>query len=342
MRKLAPEEKKILIVRFSSLGDILLATPLIRCLRQSFPQAVIDFAIREKFSELLKNNPHLNEILILREPADYRCLQELSRKVHNRNYSDIIDLQSNFRSFYLTLGTGVNIYRGSPPRIKRTFLIWWKVNLLHNALPVPLRYLSAVAKLGVKDDGHGLEFFISEEFEAEAQKVWKELKLFDKRVGSIAPGAKWFTKCWGAKKYIELGTLLLKDKCDKLLILGSSEEKLLCEEVSQGIGTSTIDISGKTDLVLAGALIKKCQFFIGNDSGLSHLASAVETPVVVIFGPTVKEFGFYPFRSKSVVVEKEISCRPCSHIGSKYCPEKHFNCMNSITVEQVLSALEKL
>jgi len=333
---------KILIIRLSSFGDILLASPLIRWTRRRFPDSNIDFAVRERFSDLVVTNPHLNQVRTLKEPADFSCLKELASEIFAQHYDLIIDIHSNFRSWYLCSLSKAKIYRWNLPRFRRWLLIKFKKNFLHGYPPVPLRYLSAVDELGVKDDGEGLEFQIKDKILDEVDKLWKEKNLSGKKIAVISPGAKWFTKRWIPEKFASLGKALLKKYCDILIFVGSSDEYELCHEICKEIGGDTINLAGKTDFHAAGEIIRRCNIFIGNDSGLGHFASAVGTPAVILFGPTVKEFGFFPFRSKSTVIEKDIYCRPCSHIGSDKCPERHFKCMNEIEIDDVLRAAESL
>lgn len=333
---------RILIIRFSSFGDILLATPLIRQMRSKFPAAVIEFVVREKFAGILAGNPHLNKLHVLKEPADLHILKGLSDNINDAGYDYIVDIQTNFRSKYLCKRSKAKIYQWNLPRFRRWFLVKWKWNLLENYPPVPIRYLSAVEELGVKDDGAGLEYYYSDEAKLKIDVFWNEKGLKDAKVAVLAPGAKWFTKRWGVEKFIETGKKLLNSGFKSLFVLGSGEEESFCHRVCNGIGGDCYNFAGKTDFDEAASIIERCSVFIGNDSGLGHLAAAVKTPSVVIFGSTVKEFGFFPFRNRSIVLEKDIDCRPCSHIGRNSCPKKHFRCMEDIQVDECIDAVRKL
>lgn len=324
------------------MGDILLATPLIRWMRKRFPQAQIDFAVRERFRGLLQGNPQINNLRVLSEPADFNKLSKFTREIRRLNYDAAIDIHTNLRSRFLCSRIKAELFRWKPPRLKRWLLVNWKKNLLCDYPPVPLRYLSAVEDLGVKDDRGGLEFFIPLEAEERCREILRSEELEDKVIIAIAPGAKWFTKRWSAERFTQIGRKLVGGHCDALLFMGGEDEFELCHTICGDIKGKTLNLAGKTDFGLAGAVMEKCAAFIGNDSGLSHLAAAVKVPSVVIFGPTVKEFGFFPFRNKSVILERELYCRPCSHIGGDRCPEKHFRCMEEIEVEDVLSAVDEL
>ena len=328
---------RILIIRLSSFGDILLSTPLIRQIRKKFPDTVIDFAVRGKFSGILTDNPHLNNLHILQEPADFGTLKDYAERIKSVNYDIVIDIHKNFRSKYISSKSGADIYTWRLPRVKRWLLVNLKWNMLTEYPPVPLRYLSAVEELGVADDGEGLEFFFSDDSRQKAETIHRDKNIQKSAV--LAPGSRWFTKQWGVEKYIEIGKKLLNSNLDSIIILGSKDEQTICHDVCIGIGEHCYNFAGETDFDLAGALIAKSDVFIGNDSGLGHLAAAVKTPSVIIFGCTVKEFGFFLFRNKSVVLEANAKCRPCSHIGRSSCPKKHFKCMENISVDDCLKAV---
>lgn len=326
------------------MGDILLASPLIRCLRRRFPQAEIHFAARERFQGLLEGSPHLNEILYLPEPAKFRQLREFAaEKIRPAGYDITVDIHSSLRSRYVCAAAGGKIFRWKPPRFQRWLLVKFKLNRLKNAPPVPLGYLEAVKSLGVEDDGGGLEFHIPHSAVVKSDEIWLNAGFSGKKIAALAPGAVWRNKQWGREKFAETGRRLLEtSRFQGLVILGSAEESTLCREIADGAGEKALNLAGSADFKLAGAVMRKCSLFIGNDSGLAHLAAAVGTPSIVIFGPTVEEFGFFPFRRRSAVVQKDLPCRPCSHLGGDVCPEKHFRCLEDIDVEEIVSAIDKL
>ena len=333
---------RILIIRLSSIGDILLATPLIRWVRKAYPDAQLDFAVKEDFTDLLSENPQLDNLRILKNPHHFSSLKALKTEIHRQNYDIIIDIHSNFRSFYLGFNSGGRVFRWKPPRVRRALLLRFKKNLLKNEPQVPLRYLSAVKNLNITDDGEGLEFFISQEGEEKCGKFFRENGLSDRKIIAIAPGAKWFTKRWLPERYIEVCRKVIEDLKSSLIFLGDSGEYDLCHRICSNVSGSAFNLAGRSSFAFAAAIMQRSMLFLGSDSGLGHLAAAVKTPSVIIFGPTVKEFGFFPFRNRSVVVEKDLYCRPCSHIGSDKCPEGHFRCMAEISVEEVFQAVSSL
>jgi heptosyltransferase-2 len=333
---------KILIIRLSSLGDILLSTPLIRGLRKRFPESIIDFALKSEYENLLKANPNLNSLLTLESPGDFDNLKAFARQIRDNNYDIILDIHSNLRSRYLCAFSKAKVRRWKPPRFKRWFLVNLKLNLLKDYPPIPLRYFRAVEDLQVPPDEAGLEFFIPLQVKTEIERRWLELGFAGKKVAAIAPGAKWFTKRWPIEKYSTLANELLQNNFTSIIILGSAEEREWGDIIQNMVGRGITNFAGEFDLFQTGALLEKSALFIGNDSGLSHLAGAVGTPSMVIFGSTTKELGFFPYKSNAVVIEKDLSCRPCSHIGKQICPKKHFRCMNDINPDEVLEGIKKL
>ena len=162
------------------------------------------------------------------------------------------------------------------------------------------------------------------------------------------PTAKHFTKRWLPERFVELGIKLAKQHRSKIFIFGSKSDSDYCGDIAQMInaelGSSAAEsVAGMFSLLETAAALDYCGVVVSNDTGIMHIASARKKNLVAIFGSTVREFGFFPYRTKSIVVEnEELSCRPCSHIGLDKCPEGHFKCMKGISAERVLSAISKL
>jgi len=202
-------------------------------------------------------------------------------------------------------------------------------------------YLGALTPLSV---GAGFKpaptIYLSEEEKNEADKfldrngISKGITLI-----GLAPGAKWPTKKWMEEGFIEVGRKAVKEFGAGVLIFGGPDEADLSKRVAEGIGNKALSVAGVAGLKETAALISRCKAFVSNDSGPMHMATAVGTPVIAIFGPTVKGFGFFPL-GRSTVVEKELRCRPCSLHGSKTCPKGHFECMKGITANEVFDKVE--
>lgn len=330
---------KILIIRLSSIGDILLTTPFLRQTRIAFPEATIDFVIKERFIDLVQYNPHLNRIFSVNESEGINGLLQLRKILINNRYDFVFDLHNNLRSRILTFGLLSKISRIHKDKLKRALLVYTKINLYQKPIPIPERYLQVGAEAGIKDDFNGLEIFWKNHIEEGLFTVVGRNILFKPFV-VMAPGAGFKTKRWPIEYFRELIQLILEKQRLPIILLGSKDEaeqfKLL--EISDKV----LNFAGKLTLLESAIMISKAKFLVSNDSGLMHMATAVKTPVLAIFGSTVKEFGFFPYRSENQVLEKEnLWCRPCSHIGRNHCPLVHFKCMKDIKPKFVFNQLKK-
>lgn len=320
--------KHILIVRLSSLGDILLATPLLRSLKKQNPNLQIDFLVRSEYSDLLNTNPYISSLhSFSRDDAENK---KLKIKLLEMKYDCIIDLQNNFRSkIFLNNLTG-EVLTFNKKRFEKVMLVHTKINLLKDAPPIPIRYAETIP--GFKLDEEGLDLFIPENISTRITN--------DKNVIGLCPGARHFTKRWQKEKFVQLGKMLIENGFAVALFGGKSDREV-CEEITNEIPGS-IDLSTDDDILQLAKDMQQCKAIVCNDSGLMHTACAVRTPVVAIFGSTVREFGFSPYGGKNIILENNsLTCRPCSHIGKKKCPQKHFRCMLELTPEQAFESINK-
>ncbi len=310
---------KILIIRLSSLGDILLTTPVIRAINKKYPNSQIDYVVKKQYSSSLRYNPIISS-LYLYEKEKAKSIKDQIRKVQ---YDMVIDLQNNLRSCALTFGLSTEVKRFKKSTFKKLLLVWTKINLLKEIKPIPLRYAETAA---LQLDDYGLDLFIPE-------NINHKLAAGKKYIG-ICPGAKHFTKRWPEEYFIELGNKLSSQNFT-VVIFGGKEDRELCEAISFRIENS-INLCNSDDLLQTAMDMKQCQHIICNDSGLMHTAAAVGVPITAIFGSTVREFGFIPYLSDNTILENNsLSCRPCSHIGRSSCPKKHFKCMQEIKPNMV-------
>ncbi len=341
--------KNILIIRFSSLGDVLLTTPVIRGLRQRYPAARIDVLVKPLYADLLRFNPHITSVIAFEEGPD-RSLPSLGAELRRARYDLVVDLHNSLRSNLLRPW----LWRARRRRVRkfafrRWALVRWKWNLYKGIFPVPDRYRAAVADLGVDDDGEGLELHLPEVTVAAVKARMERLKIdrFATVVG-FAPTARHATKRWPAERFVACGVALAEKPGVKILVFGSKEESEYCGDIVHLINTSAgakvaENLSEDTTLLEAAAVMDYCGVLLCNDSGLMHLAAARKRPVVAIFGSTVREFGFAPYRTPSTVVERTgLSCRPCSPIGREECPRGHFHCMTELQPADVLAEVRTL
>ena len=319
-------KKKILVIRLSSLGDVLLTTPILRTLKQKYPDSTINFLIKRDYADAVKYNPFVSKLFIY----DKKNVRQLISEFKSVNFDFVVDLQNNFRSRKVTRALKLKTYKYSKPTIRKFLLVKFKINLLKNSKSVVQMYAEAIDDWHL--DSYQLELFYPDE---------KNKELENNNYIGFCPGSKHFTKRWPAEYFIELGTELVQHGF-KILIFGGKDDKDLCNEISGKIDGG-INLQNNDDILRIAADMKQCKAVITNDSGLMHTASAVGVPVISIFGSSVKEFGFVPIGDKNIILENnQLICRPCSHIGRSECPKKHFKCMKEITPQNVNDQLQKL
>ena len=320
--------KKFLIIRFSSIGDIVLTTPVIRCLKKQFPDAQIHFLTKSAYASLLQSNPNIDAVHTLKN-----SLNETIRELKLEGFDFVIDLHRNLRSFW------VKFFLGAPTRSfpKLNFEKWIRVNLKINSLPdlhIVDRYFIAVKILGVVNDGQGLDFFITPKDEIEASNL-----PFEKPNGYVAAvlGATHKTKRMPANLWVQV-----IEKLDlPVVLIGASTEMHVAEQIMNCLGDKVYNACNKYSIGQSASIIKNARVVITHDTGMMHIAAAFKKPIVSIWGSTIPEFGMSPYfghtengtqkvaHSKSFVQQVEgLSCRPCSKIGFDACPKGHFKCMN--------------
>jgi lipopolysaccharide heptosyltransferase II len=335
----------ILVVRFSAIGDILLTTPLLRAIRTRHPGARIAVLTKEQYVPLLSDNPNVNEVLGV--PAG-EPLREIAGMIRSVRYSHLLDLHGNLRTLGLRLMARGPWRSFSMQRVARQVLITTKRDIYPTATPVAERYFEAAAGLDVEPDDQPPDFYLSPEAEAYASARLAELGLAQGRaLVAIAPGAAHATKCWPVDSWIRLGRRLVGTGAD-VMVLGGPEDKPVAQQVVSGVrqrltGTENPRIAsgaGMLALQETGAVIKRAVALISGDTGIMHMATGVRTPVVALFGPTVRQFGFFPYRAeRTSVIELPLECRPCSPHGGPSCPLGHHGCMRGIPPEKVFDAL---
>lgn len=342
---------KTLILRLSSIGDIVLASPLIRVLRAAYPSAQIDFVVKAEFAELLRYSPYLSNLLEVFPEQGFAQLVELKKQIRVAGYDLIVDLHDNFRSRFLrSFVRAKNIVTINKRKTARFLLINFKWNIYDGIVSVTDRYLETLKPFGVENDRKGLELFIPSEFIEQVRKRIENLGIQHQNwIVGLCPGAKHNTKMWLKERFAELGVQFVQQYGASIFIFGGMENRERCEEIRQLIHSKVNPLSvvenfaGEFSLLETAAAMDFCELVVTNDTGLMHLAAARKRKVVTIFGPTVEEFGFFPIGTESMVVQHNaLPCRPCTHIGNERCPLSHFRCMKEIQTIDVFNAAEDL
>jgi heptosyltransferase-2 len=328
----------ILVVRFSAIGDILLITPLLRAIRARHRGARIAVLTKQQYVPLLSHNPHVSEVLSIAPDEGVLAMADRIRSVR---YTHLLDLHGNLRSHALRrLAPGPWRSYGKR-RLERALLITVKRDLYGVEIPIPERYFEAATELGVQPDGGPPDFFIGEEADERAAQRLSGVGLGqDRPIVAMAPGAAHATKCWPAEYWVDLARRITPTGAD-VAVLGGPDDADLAGRISELAGVNVASLAGSLGLQETGAVIRRAEVLISSDTGVMHMATGVGTPVVALFGPTVRQFGFFPYRSEAGVVELDLPCRPCSAHGSARCPLGHHRCMKQMLPDLVFATLAK-
>lgn len=336
MKRSTRDIRSIVIVQTAFLGDVILTTPLIRAAQELFPLADVDVVVIPETAEVLHNNPYIRTLYTFDKRADktsafWRMVKELRAQRYDIG---LAPHRSMTTAQLLLLGRAVRRVGFAG---KAASLSYHQRVPFDLAKPQIKRYLDLLTPFSKRSFSAQTEVF----FDAKTkEKVKALLKPYQELKIAVAPGSVWPTKRWPAEKYVEL----LKRLGNKVqyLFIGSPDERAHCQKIIHSAGIeSAVNLAGSLSLLESAATIASCDLMICNDSGAMHLANAVKTDVFAFFGPTVKRFGFAPFRSDDRVFEIDLECRPCSSHGGEKCPKQHFRCMKDIRVEEVARAVER-
>ncbi len=329
------QQIKVLVVRFSSIGDIVLCTPVLRCLKKNAGRPTeVHFVTKKAYLPILEHNPYVDHLHLL----DGR-LSTLIRELRKIDFDYIVDLHHNIRSAMVKFG----LRKPSGSFLKLNLEKWLLTRFKIDRLPerhIVDRYFEAAEIAGAKNDGEGLDFFLPENLTVNIDAM-----LRDQKQGFIAfvIGGKHATKRLPNEKIISI--------CRRLpapvLLLGGQEDAENGKMIADACGEKTFNGCGKYSLHESAGLVKDASLVISHDTGLMHIAAAFNKHLISIWGNTVPAFGMVPYMPKnperSMIVEVEgLSCRPCTKIGYKKCPKKHFDCMMKIDEDRIVRLAESV
>ncbi len=307
-----PMSKKILIIRFSSIGDIVLTTPIIRCVKKQLG-AEIHFLTKENFSGIVATNPHIDKVITIKSKVS-----EVKNELLSENYDFIIDLHHNLRSSLVKR----LLKKPSSSFPKLNIEKWLLVNAHINRLPkvhIVDRYFLTVKSLGVSNDENGLDYFIPQ---ADAVSISALPISHQKGFLAFTTGTLRATKQLPLEKMIAIVR-----HCNRpVIMLGGKNDFDLAEKVKNECGEMVFNACGKFNLNQSASLIQQSEFVIAHDTGLMHIAAAFHKRIFSVWGNTIPEFGMSPYlpgEGSKIIEVKNLNCRPCSKLGFDKCPRGH-------------------
>lgn len=321
---------KFLIIRFSSIGDIVLTSPVVRCLKQQVKEAEIHFLTKPVFAPLVSNNPYIDKVLTLKDK-----LSDTIKEIKNESYDYIIDLHHNLRTAIIKNRTQILSFSFPKLNFQKWILVNFKINRLPNVHIVD-RYFKTVKLFDVQNDGQGLDLFISPEDEVDLQTL---PDFFHQGYVAVVVGAKHITK----QMPVDLVVRILDQLSLPAILLGDLNDFIVAEKIIQTTSNKNIyNACGLYSILQSASLVKQSKVVLTADTGLMHIAAAFRKRIVSVWGNTVPQFGMYPYLPKELYSIHEVNnlpCRPCSKLGYKQCPKKHFRCMNDQHVDQIVEQI---
>jgi ADP-heptose:LPS heptosyltransferase len=310
---------KFLIIRFSSIGDVVLTSPVVRCLKTQVKNAEVHYVTKSRYAHLVNSNPYIDKVHLLGG-----SMGELMARLQKENFDFIVDLHKNFRSNRVKRFLKVPSYAFRKLNIEKYVYVNFKINRLPDSHIVD-RNLETLKDFDVKNDNLGLDFFIPAGQEFDKNHL---PEFFRKGYVAFVIGGTWNTKKLPVRK--------IADICNSIsfpvIILGGRNEQEQGAHIAELTHQNVLDMTGKITLYQSASLVRDAQLVLTNDTGLMHIAAAFKKKILSFWGNTVPLFGMYPYMPDPASERMEVeglSCRPCSKIGYRKCPNKHFRCMEN-------------
>lgn len=314
---------KVLIIRFSSIGDIVLTTPVIRCLKEQLEGEVeIHYLTKKIYASLLEESPYISKVYGIEKSTN-----EIDRALEEEQYDYVVDLHKNLRSSRIKRKLQSFSFTFDKLNWQKWLLVNVKVNRMPN-IHIVDRYLAAVKALGIINDGKGLDYFLPQGIEQTNQKI----NLHFTNYTAVVMGATHATK----RLPIHQLKKLAQSITGNIVLIGGSEDVTTGEQIQTIDSERIFNAAGKTTLHESAFLLKNALKVYSHDTGMMHIAAAFQKEIVSVWGNTVPEFGMYPYLNEdnktsfTIIETKNLSCRPCSKIGFDKCPKGHFKCMEDL------------
>ncbi|QIA06274.1 glycosyltransferase family 9 protein [Draconibacterium halophilum] len=317
---------KFLVIRFSSIGDIVLTTPVVRGLKQQVENAEVHFVTKKKFACLVYSNPYIDKVHFLEDNIG-SLIHELAKE----DFDYIIDLHNNFRSNKIKRRLKMQSFAVNKINWEKFLMIRFKMNRLPDVHIVE-RYLETVSIFDVKNDDQGLDYFIDD---TTSFKLSDLPETFQKGYVAFVIAGTYFTKKLPVHKVSEI--------CQQIpypvILLGGKNEYDEGEQVLSQSKGNILNFAGKISLNQSASLVRDSRVVLANDTGLMHIAAAFKKKIFSFWGNTIPEFGMVPYQpgeSSEILQVTGLKCRPCSKLGYRKCPMKHFKCMEDIDVKKAV------
>ncbi|MDG2288044.1 MAG: glycosyltransferase family 9 protein [Candidatus Marinimicrobia bacterium] len=322
--------KKILIIRMSSIGDIVLSTSFLQSVKTKFPDSKVDFLIKSEFADIMRHHPLIDRLITFKKKTGFKGLIALGKSLRGNDYDMVYDIHSVFRTRILSFFLRKRFFKQiKKPRLRRLLLFYGYQNFFEKSFSHIKMYHSLLEKT---DSFPKTELHLSND-EVEETMDYLLNNNIDKNYITIVPGAAWSQKQWSIENYNNLMTRLMKSFDATIVVLGATND-IICDQIIKH--DRIINLKDKTSLRMAMGILKSSQHTIGSDTGLLHISEALDTPVTMILGPTSKETGARIVLPESKIIEnKSLWCRPCSQNGSRPCYRKEQYCMSEIDSEKV-------
>ncbi len=320
---------KILIIRFSSIGDIVLTTPVVRNLKLQNESVELHYLTKKQYAGMLEENPYVDKVHTLD-----KSFEELIPELQSEQFNYIIDLHKNLRTLRVKRKLNVESFSFSKVNWEKFLMVNFKINRLPD-IHIVDRYMETVKQFVQKNDMQGLDFFIPEDDEVNVKNLPEN---FHSGYIAFAIGAQHSTKRLPDDKIISI----CKKTDRPIVLLGDKNDAIVAQKVVSAVGDNIYNACGKYNLNQSASFVKQAELVITHDTGLMHIAAALKKRIISVWGNTIPEFGMYPYlaaEGSEIVEVKNLKCRPCSKIGFNSCPKKHFKCMNDMDENRIVQLL---
>ena len=326
-------DQKILVIRFSSIGDIVLATSPLKTIRRAYPDAQITFLTLDTFAPLLEYHPDIDALVSISKRMSLIELWGFADHIRRKQYRHIFDLHNSIRSNLVTLRSSSPVYQLKKLRWNRFLLFYFHHNEFDSDFSTLKMYHEHLGSIWNENDVLPATLLKVSNYEQKmARDMLLDKNIFDEFI-AVVPGAAWTQKQWPAEKYIE--TL---NQLDLPAVLLGEKKDTICFDIEKR-SSSTVNLAGQTTLRQPLAVLANSTYVIGSDTGLTHAAEALGKQVYMILGPTSPETGAGVNLPGSTNIETDVWCRPCSQNGKLPCYRKTQECMDSIVPNDVIQSL---